>query len=213
MANEKNEVVTFEEKVSYAFGRDMGAWLANQKVELDIDAFVQGVRDTLFASGKSLMTQDSIQAVMGEFRRQSQARMQAETESIAEKNRAAGEAFLKENGTKEGVVTTESGLQYQVITMGDGPKPEATDQVKVHYAGTLLDGTQFDSSYDRGQPASFGLNGVIRGWTEGVQLMPVGSKFKFWIPGDLAYGKRGSPGKIGPDEVLVFEVELLEILK
>jgi FKBP-type peptidyl-prolyl cis-trans isomerase FkpA len=214
VASEKSALGTFDEKVSYAFGRDMGAWLANQKVQLDIDAFVQGVRDTILATGKPLMTPDSIQIVMGEFRRQSQARMQAEAEAAGEKNRVEGENFLKTNGAREGVTTTATGIQYEVMTMGTGPKPTEADQVKVNYVGTLLDGTQFDSSIERGTPATFPLNGVIRGWTEGLQLMPVGSKFKFWIPGELAYGKRGSPqGGIGPDQLLVFEVELLEIVK
>ena len=124
-----------------------------------------------------------------------------------------GEAFLAENGKRPEVTTTASGLQYEVIEMGDGAKPTASSTVKVHYRGTLLDGTVFDSSYDRGEPISFPLNGVIRGWTEGLQLMPVGSKFKFYIPYDLAYGERGAGQVIGPYETLIFEVELLNIEK
>ncbi len=122
-----------------------------------------------------------------------------------------GKAFLAENRSKEGVVVTSSGLQYQVLEEGDGPKPSATDRVTVHYRGTLIDGTEFDSSYRRGRPATFGLNQVIRGWTEGLQLMGVGSKYRLFIPSNLAYGKRGAGNLIGPDEALIFEVELLEI--
>ena len=125
----------------------------------------------------------------------------------------AGEKFLAENKTKQGVMTTESGLQYQVITEGTGAKPTETDKVKVHYTGTLLDGTKFDSSLDRGEPAEFGVNQVIKGWTEGLQIMPVGSKYIFWIPSELAYGERGAGRDIKPNSVLKFEVELLEIVK
>ena len=131
----------------------------------------------------------------------------------AQENKEAGEKFLAENKTKQGVMTTESGLQYQVITEGTGAKPTETDKVKVHYTGTLLDGTKFDSSLDRGEPAEFGVNQVIKGWTEGLQIMPVGSKYIFWIPSELAYGERGAGRDIKPNSVLKFEVELLEIVK
>ena len=131
----------------------------------------------------------------------------------AEKNKIEGDAFLAENKNKEGVKTTESGLQYEVITAGEGSKPKATDQVSVHYVGTLIDGTEFDSSHKRGQPATFFLNRVVKGWTEGLQLMPVGSKYRFYIPSELGYGERGAGPKIGPNATLTFEVELLEIVK
>jgi FKBP-type peptidyl-prolyl cis-trans isomerase FkpA/FKBP-type peptidyl-prolyl cis-trans isomerase FklB len=138
--------------------------------------------------------------------------MTAQTREF-EKTKAEGDAFLEENKAKSGVITTESGLQYQVITEGTGEKPTETDQVKVHYHGTLLDGTVFDSSVERGEPVTFGLTQVIRGWTEGLQIMPVGSKYIFWIPSDLAYGERGSGQVIKPNSALKFEVELLEIVK
>ncbi len=137
----------------------------------------------------------------------------AGAESVMEKNQAAGETYLAENKKKEGVVTTASGLQYKVLKEGTGDQPKATDSVKVHYKGTSIDGKEFDSSYARGEPISFPLNGVIKGWTEGVQLMKVGSKFQFVIPSELAYGKRGAPPVIGPSETLIFEVELLGIEK
>jgi FKBP-type peptidyl-prolyl cis-trans isomerase len=135
------------------------------------------------------------------------------SETMAENNKAAGEAFLAENKKKEGVVTTASGLQYKILKEGAGEKPGPTSKVNVHYRGTTIDGKEFDSSYQRGKPISFPLNGVIKGWTEGVQLMPVGAKFQFFIPSELAYGKRGSPPSIGPDATLIFEVELLAIEK
>lgn len=136
----------------------------------------------------------------------------SKTQNPAERNRQEGEVFLRENATKDGVVTTASGLQYMVLEESDAEKPVATDQVKVHYRGTLLDGTEFDSSYKRGQPASFGLQRVIAGWTEGVQLMSVGSKYRFFIPSSLAYGQRGAGPLIGPNATLIFDVELLEIV-
>lgn len=135
----------------------------------------------------------------------------AEQNEEAAENKAKGEAFLAENGAREGVDTTESGLQYEILEAGSGPKPSATDTVTVHYRGTLLDGTQFDSSYERGPPATFPLNRVISGWTEGLQLMPVGSTWKLYIPSELAYGDRGAPPSIGPGETLIFEVKLLDI--
>jgi FKBP-type peptidyl-prolyl cis-trans isomerase len=138
-------------------------------------------------------------------------RMQAEQKAAADKNLADGEAFLKENATKEGVVTTESGLQYKIVTAGDGPKPGAGDVVKVHYRGTLLDGTEFDSSYKRGEPVTFPVGGVIPGWVEALQLMPVGSKWELYIPSGLAYGPGGAGNQIGPNSTLKFEVELLSI--
>jgi FKBP-type peptidyl-prolyl cis-trans isomerase len=140
------------------------------------------------------------------------AKRQAEESAATAENSKKGLEFLAKNKTKEGVKTTDSGLQYKVITLGKGAKPKASDKVKVHYKGTLIDGTEFDSSYKRGVPAEFPLNGVIKGWTEGLQLMPVGSKFEFFIPSELAYGDR-APQTIGPNQTLIFEVELLEIVK
>ncbi|MFN7550406.1 MAG: FKBP-type peptidyl-prolyl cis-trans isomerase, partial [Pseudomonadota bacterium] len=165
------------------------------------------------AGGKALLSQEELQQVARSFQQSLEGKAQAQMKAAADKNQAAGDAFLATNKSKPGVKATASGLQYQVITEGKGAKPVDTDTVKVHYVGSLLDGTKFDSSVDRGEPAQFPLNGVIPGWTEGLQLMPVGSKFKFWIPGNLAYGASGRPPVIEPNALLTFEVELLEIVK
>ena len=157
------------------------------------------------------MTAEEIAETMQAFQQQQMAKMQEEQAAAGAKNAEAGEAFLAENGKQEGVVTTDSGLQYKVVTKGDGAKPKADDLVSVHYKGTLLDGKEFDSSYKRGEPAEFGVNQVIPGWTEALQLMPVGSKWELVIPADLAYGPGGAGGDIGPNSTLQFEVELLEI--
>ncbi len=204
---------TFQDSVSYALGQDMGAWIVSQDMDLDMAAYTQGVADTLAGQG-SLLAAGEAQRVMNAYRQQKNDEMRAQKEEEGKKNREAAEAFLAENGAREGVTTTESGLQYEVVKMGSGDKPAATNQVKVHYRGTKLDGSEFDSSHKRGTPSTFRLNGVISGWTEGLQLMPVGSTFNFYIPGDLAYGMGGSPsGGIGPDELLIFEVELIDILQ
>lgn len=181
-------------------------------LELDLDLLHAGLKEASAGTESQIADADA-QAVMMKFQQEVQAKQQAAAAAAAAENAAAGKAFLDENGKREGVTTTESGLQYEVLTAAEGDKPAAADTVKVHYHGTLTDGTVFDSSVDRGQPIDFPLNGVIKGWTEGVQLMSVGSKFKFTIPSDLAYGERGSPPKIGPGATLVFEVELLEITK
>ena len=205
------QLTTEKEKVSYMVGMDMANGLQPIKDEIDLAIVTQALRDAL-AGGKTLMTQEEQQQVRQAFIQKMQGKQEEQRKEVAEKNQAAGDSFLASNKTKAGVKTTASGLQYQVITEGKGAKPAATDTVKVHYVGTLLDGTKFDSSIDRGEPAQFPLNGVIAGWTEGLQLMPVGSKYKFWIPGNLAYGDRGRPG-IEPNALLTFEVELLEIVK
>jgi FKBP-type peptidyl-prolyl cis-trans isomerase FkpA len=204
-------LATEKDKVSYMVGMDMASGLQPIKDEIDLNIVMQALRETL-AGGKTLMTQEEQQAIRQSFIQKMQGKQEEQRKSVAEKNQADGEKFLAGNKTKAGVKTTASGLQYQVITEGKGAKPAATDTVKVHYVGTLLNGSKFDSSVDRGEPAQFPLNGVIAGWTEGLQLMPVGSKYKFWIPGSLAYGDRGRPG-IEPNALLTFEVELLEIVK
>lgn len=180
--------------------------LGQQGVEVNNAIISRGLTEGIVESSKAIMTAQEAQDYITE----SMARISAENNREAA---AKGEAFLTENATKEGVVVTESGLQYKVITMGTGAKPAATDRVKVHYHGTLIDGTVFDSSVERGEPIEFPLDGVIKGWTEGVQLMPVGSKFVFYIPYQLAYGERGAGELIGPCEALIFEVELLDIVK
>ena len=202
---------TPEKRISYGMGISLGQRLKQETFTIDVDTFAQGVTDAV-NGGEQLMTQEEIMAEMQAFQQQQMAAQQEAASKLGEENLAAGEAYLAENGGKEGVTTTESGLQYEVITAGEGAKPSAADTVEVHYAGTLLDGTEFDSSYKRGQTVSFPLNGVIPGWTEGLQLMPVGSKYRFVIPSNLAYGPGGTGGgPIGPNATLIFEVELVAI--
>ncbi len=203
------ELNTDEQKLGYIIGMDIGKSLRQQGAEVDLDALVEAIRAT-FNGEELAMTAEEAGAVRQAFIQKRQAAQQAETAAAGASNLAEGEKFLAENKLKEGVQTTDSGLQYKVMTMGDGAKPAATDTVKVHYRGTLLDGTEFDSSYARNEPISFGLNRVIAGWTEGVQLMPIGSKFMFYIPPELGYGAGGG-GPIPPNSTLIFEVELLEI--
>lgn len=200
---------------AYGVGASIGEFLQKdladkKEVGFDLDKalIVKGLEEAL--AGKSQLTEEQIKEVLTKLNEQANEKKQALVKAAAEKNKAAGIAFLAENAKKEGVVTTESGLQYQVLTMGEGKKPVATDTVSVHYKGTLLNGTEFDSSYQHGKPIEFPLNRVIPGWTEGVQLMNQGSKFKFFIPSELAYGERDL-GKIPANSTLIFEVELLEV--
>ncbi|XMO76601.1 FKBP-type peptidyl-prolyl cis-trans isomerase [Roseibacillus persicicus] len=216
---EEVKLETDNQKVSYLIGRNIAESMKADGLELDFDILFTGMKEAA-AGTESKIAEADAQAVMMKFQGEMQAKAQAqaaeqqkEAEAAAQVNIEAGKKFLAENKKREEVTETESGLQYEVLTAAEGDKPAATDTVKVHYHGTLLDGTVFDSSVDRGTPIDFPLNGVIKGWTEGVQLMPVGSKYKFYIPSDLAYGNRGSGPKIGPGETLVFEVELLEIAK
>lgn len=200
-----------KDKVGLLVGTDVGRSLAPIKDEIDFPVFLQAVRTTM-ANGKSLLSEDEINAVRQSFSQRVQGQMQAKAAAAAEKNQTEGAAFLARNKAEKGVFSTPSGLQYTVLRQGAGARPKATDRVRVNYEGKLLDGTVFDSSYERGQPAEFALNQVIAGWTEGLTLMPVGAKYRFWIPGDLAYGAKGTPdGSIGPNSTLVFEVELLAI--
>lgn len=192
-------------KISYAIGQQIGKSFKSQNLDVDTDVLRDSINEAL-AGKESRLKPEEMQAAM---ERMTKAMMEKES-GEGKKNLEAGEKFLAENKTKPGVTTTASGLQYEVITKGKGPSPKATDEVKVHYKGTLLDGSEFDSSYSRNQPAEFPLNGVIRGWTEGLQLMPKGSKYKFYIPAALAYGEHGRPG-IPANSTLIFEVELLDI--
>jgi FKBP-type peptidyl-prolyl cis-trans isomerase FkpA len=200
---------TEEKKLGYIIGMDIGKSLKDQGTTVDLDSLIEAIKATYNGEDLSLTTEEAAQ-----FRQVYVAARLAEQQSVAgavgETNLVEGQKFLAENAVKEGVQITESGLQYKVVTMGTGAKPVATDTVKVHYRGTLLDGTEFDSSYARNEPISFGLNRVIPGWTEGVALMPIGSKFMFYIAPDLAYGEGGG-GPIPPNSTLVFEVELLDI--
>lgn len=207
---------TEQAKQAYSLGVSAGRYLESTiqeyekiAVELDSELIMQGVKDGL--EGNSSVSDDEIQQLLATLDEQYQAKQAEIAAAESEAVIAAGKAYLEQNAGKEGVTVTDSGLQYEVLEQGDGAKPVATDVVKVHYTGTLTDGTKFDSSYDRDAPAEFPLNRVIPGWTEGVQLMNVGSKYKFTIPSELAYGERDM-GVITPHSVLVFEVELLEIV-
>jgi FKBP-type peptidyl-prolyl cis-trans isomerase len=203
------ELDTDEKKLGYIIGMDIGKSLREQGTEVDLDSLITAIRATYTGEELAMTTEEAGQ-VRKEYIEKRQAEQQAEAAAAGQNNLVEGQKFLAENASKEGVQTTASGLQYKVETMGTGPKPAATDTVKVHYRGTLLDGTEFDSSYSRNEPISFALNRVIAGWTEGVQLMPVGSKFTFYIAPDLAYGEGGG-GPIPPNSTLVFDVELLAI--
>lgn len=200
---------TDKQKESYALGMNLARRMEQQPVDLDKDALAQGFRDQL--SGKTQLTDDEANVELKKLSDEAQANAQKKEQEAAEANMKEGEAFLTANKTKEGVVTLPSGLQYKIEKQGTGPKPTASDTVVCNYRGTFINGTEFDSSYKRGQPATFPVGGVIKGWTEALQLMPVGSKWELFIPPDLAYGTRGAGGVIGPDATLVFEVELLSI--
>lgn len=197
-------------KVGLLVGSDVGRSLAPIKDEIDLPLVLQAVR-TALAKGTPLLTEADATAVRQAFTARLQAKMQAQAAATGEKNKAEGAGFLAKNRAVKGVFATKTGLQYMVLRQGAGPRPKPGERVRVNYHGTLLDGTVFDSSYERGQPAEFGLDQVIPGWREGVSMMPVGAKYRFWLPGDLAYGASGMPPSIGPNAVLVFDVELLGI--
>jgi FKBP-type peptidyl-prolyl cis-trans isomerase FklB len=199
-----------KEKLSYAIGVDMGNNLKKQSIDIDPDILLKGLRDSL-SGGKVLLSDEDILAIKTAFRQEMMKKQEEERKKLAEKNKKEGEAFLEENKKKEGVKTLASGLQYKVITEGSGKSPKATDTVTVNYRGTLTDGTEFDSSYKRGQPATFPVNGVIAGWTEALQLMKEGAKWQLFIPSNLAYGEKGAGNTIGPDATLIFEVELISV--
>ena len=202
-----------KERVSYMVGLDLAKSLDPVKDEIDLDTMNKALK-TALSGGKTLMDEKQAQAVREAFAQKMQAKQIAKMMDEAKKNLADGEKFLATNGKKPGVVTTPSGLQYQVITEGKGAKPTPQDMVRAHYKGMLLDGKTFDSSYDRGQPADFVLQQMVPGWQEGLGLMPVGSKYRFWIPAKLGYGEKGTPGgPIPPNATLVFEGELLDIVK
>ena len=199
------------DKLSYALGIGIGSQLAGMGAkELNIDDFAQAIKDVI--SGSELKIDNAeAQTLVQNFFQEQEAKQQAAAAEAGKAAKAAGEAFLTENAKKDGVVTLPSGLQYQVLKEGNGKKPSATDQVVCHYEGTLIDGTVFDSSYKRNEPATFGLNQVIAGWTEGVQLMSEGAKYRFFIPYNLAYGERGAGAQIPPFAALVFDVELIQV--
>ena len=199
-----------KDKVSYAIGLDVGGAMKKQSIDIDTDIFMKGLKDAL-AGGKKLMTDDEIRETMTAFSHEMADKQKETMKKLAEKNKQEGDAFLAENKKKEGVKTLASGLQYKVTAEGTGKTPKAGDTVTVNYRGTLVDGTEFDSSFKRGQPATFPVGGVIKGWTEALQLMKVGAKWQLFIPSDLAYGDKGAGGMIGPNAVLIFEVELISV--
>jgi len=199
-----------KEKASYVLGMDVGNTLKRQGLEVDMDTFAKGISDAVQGK-KSLLSEEETKATVAALRQEMMTKQAEERKKAGEKNKKEGEAFLEANAKKEGVKVLPSGLQYKVITEGTGKTPKATDTVTVNYKGTLIDGTEFDSSYKRGQPASFPVNGVIAGWTEALQLMKEGSKWQLFIPSKLAYGENGAGPLIGPNAVLVFEVELMSV--
>jgi FKBP-type peptidyl-prolyl cis-trans isomerase len=201
---------TQKEKASYALGMNFGTGLRKQAIDVDPAFLVRGLRDS-FSNGKTLLTEDEARAVLTQLQSEVRKKQQDLAQHLGDANKKEGLAFLDANKTKDGVVALPSGLQYKVLQEGTGPKPAPTDTVVCNYRGTLLDSTEFDSSYKRGQPATFPVTKVIKGWTEALQLMPVGSKWQLFIPSELAYGERGAGGQIGPNATLIFEVELLSI--
>ena len=200
------------DRASYSIGLSLGQDFKSRDIMINPDIIAMGIRDVLEGNETQLSQEEAI-AALQQLQAMAAAKQQEALAKMAETNKAAGEAFLAENGKRDGVVTTESGLQYEVITAGTGNSPQASDQVTVDYRGTFIDGTEFDSSYGRGEPASFSVEGIIPGWTEALQLMKEGAKWKLYVPSDLAYGVQGAPPVIEPNTTLVFEVELKEIIK
>jgi len=201
---------TDKDKVSYALGMNLGANLKRDSIDIDTAIFLRAVKDTL-AGGKTLLTDSEVRTALMQLQTEVRNKQMEKMKLAGAANKKEGDAFLAGNKTKEGVVTLPSGLEYKILTDGTGPKPSASDSVVCNYRGTLINGTEFDSSYKRGQPATFPVTGVIKGWTEALQLMPVGSKWQLFLPAELAYGERGPSPEIGPNSTLIFEVELLSI--
>ena len=206
-----------DQQIAYAMGVNFASQIRDQGLTIELHSFLAGIEDGW--GGRSRMTSDELANALASFQAQETERrraladaQEAANREASERNLNAAREFFAENGQREGVTTTDSGLQFEVITAVDGPRPSETDTVKVHYRGTLLDGTEFDSSYARGEPATFPLDQVISGWTEGLQLMSAGSKFKLFVPSDLAYGPGGAGETIGPNAALIFDVELLAIV-
>lgn len=207
----KEDLSTQAQKVSYSIGNDIGKNLKMQGIEVSVNELAQGIKDAL--ADTSLLTEEEMMKVLTTFQEEMMAKKDAENKKLGEVNKKEGEDFLAANKTKEGVVTLPSGLQYKVITKGNGPKPAETDKVTVHYKGSFINGEEFDSSYKRNQPATFPVIGVIPGWTEALKLMSVGDKWNLYIPYNLAYGENGKAPVIEPYKTLLFEVELIEIAK
>jgi FKBP-type peptidyl-prolyl cis-trans isomerase FklB len=204
-------LTTQKQKVSYAIGMGLGKNLQRDSVDIDTTVLLRGLKDAL-ANAKPALTDDEAKAAITQLQTEVRAKEEEKAKVAALENKMKGDAFLAANKTKEGVVTLPSGLQYKVVTQGTGPKPGPEDVVVCNYRGTLVDGTEFDSSYKRGEPIKIPVGQVIKGWTEAIQLMPVGSKWQLYIPSNLAYGERGAPGSpIGPNSALIFDVELISI--
>lgn len=211
-AAEPAELADQKAKVSYGIGMNLGMQWRQQEVPIDPDLLMRGMKDAM--EGKAtLMTEEEMRNTLTSYQNQHRAQQMEKRKLQGEQNRAQGESYLAENKSKPGVVTLPSGLQYKIIKDGQGDSPSAHDQVTVNYRGTLIDGTEFDSSYKRGEPATFGVGGVIKGWTEALQLMKPGSKWELYIPSTLAYGERGSGAQIGPNSTLIFDVELISVKK
>jgi FKBP-type peptidyl-prolyl cis-trans isomerase FklB len=210
LAQDKTQLKDQKDKASYSIGHDIGTTFKKQNVELNLDALFAGVKDAV-AGKEPVLSKEERDATLQAFQKELIEKQTAASKEAAAKNAAAGEKFLAENKTKEGVKTTASGLQYKVLKEGTGPMPKETDTVVTNYKGTLLDGTEFDSSYKRNEPATFPVNRVIKGWTEALQLMKTGSKYQLFIPSNLAYAERGAGRDIGPNSTLIFEVELVSI--
>ncbi len=209
-AQSKTELKNEKDKVSYSIGLDIGNTFKKQSMDINLDILMSGLKDAL-SGAKPLMTEEQVKETMTAYSKTMMEKQAAQAKEEATKNAAAGEKFLAENKTKEGVKTTASGLQYKVLKEGSGAVAEGDRHGRGQLHGTLINGTEFDSSYKRNEPASFPVNRVIKGWTEGLQLMKPGSKYQFFIPADLAYGERGAGQDIGPNETLIFEVELLNV--
>jgi FKBP-type peptidyl-prolyl cis-trans isomerase FklB len=209
-ADDKALLTTEKEKVSYSMGVDIGKRLKQQSIDFDPDLFAKGLKD-VYGGGETLLTDQEIKETLTTFQKTLIAKQTEMRKQQGEKNKSEGDAFLAGNKKKGGVITLPSGLQYTVIEEGTGKTPKATDTVVTNYRGTLIDGTEFDSSYKRGKPATFPVNGVIKGWTEALQLMKEGAKWKLFIPSDLAYGERGAGNSIGPNATLIFDIELISV--
>ena len=210
LAQQKVELKDLKDKASYSIGLDLGNNFKKQQLDINAEALAAGMKDAM-AGNKPLLTEEQVKETIGEFQKQLMDKQATATKEAAGKNAATGEKFLAENKTKQGIKTTASGLQYKVLTEGSGATPKETDTVVTNYRGTLIDGKEFDSSYKRGEPAEFPVNRVIKGWTEALLMMKVGSKYQLFVPASLAYGERGAGQDIGPNETLIFEVELLSI--
>ncbi|OGQ48498.1 MAG: hypothetical protein A2W63_03380 [Deltaproteobacteria bacterium RIFCSPLOWO2_02_44_9] len=211
-AGDKTALKNEKDKVSYSIGTQIGNNFKNQSMDVDVDLIAKGIKDAL-SGGKLLMTEKEIKETITALQKDMMAKQAERMKVVAEKNRKEGEAFLADNKKKEGVKTTPSGLQYKVIKDGNGPTPKMADTVTVNYRGTLINGTEFDSSYKREEPATFPVNSVIPGWTEAMQMMKVGAKWHLFVPANLAYGEQGAGPQIGPNSTLIFEVELTAINK